>query len=276
MKIVNKAFGVLKRQAPLLMTIGAGIGVAATAYLTGKAVLEAEQILAEVNGEKDMKSPEVRNQLIKTYAPPIISGAVTIATIFGCYAYNKKIQAGYIAAYSVMTSIFNAYRLKNVSERDADIMTSIAVDQIKAEDAAKVIKEEPEQLWTDPYIAHLTRGKIKLYSAKESDILRSAMYLKDHFYVHGFVTLGVFYDTLRKYCDVDIPKTRGEDCVIWEQDDLWWDYFGSCAYDFNWHEKTTDEGIKVNSIYFPICSPELYKEELDAEKERESRKKSAL
>lgn len=276
MKLLNKAFCVLKRETPLLMTIGAGIGVGVTAYLTGKAVLEAEHILAEANGKKDIKSPEVRNQMIKTYAPAVISGVVTTGMIFGCHALNKKIQAGYIAAYSAVDSLFNAYRMKNESERDADIMASIAVDQIKAEDVVKVVKEEPEQIWTDPYIAHLTRGKVKCYSAKESDILRCAMYTKDHFYVHGFVTIGVFYDTLRKYCSVDIPKTRGEDCVIWNQDDSWWDYYGSCAYDFNWHEETTPEGVKINSIYFPVSNPEIYQEELDTEREKESRKKSAL
>ncbi len=249
MNILKPVGRFLKRNGPTILCITASAGVVISNYLTGKAVLEADKILSRPHDENTKK------EVIKTYIPPVIASTATIACIIGAHLANKKIQAGLIAAYGAVNSVFEAYRMKNDAERDKQIMTEIAVERIKADDIPQTI-EEGCQLWTDPYIAELSHGTITSYEAAESDILWAAMYMKDTFYMEGDVSIRTFYNILRQR-GVDIPYMEGENDIYWEIDDDWYDWYGDFRFEFDWSVAHNEFGAEVNTIIFSLTNEEM-------------------
>lgn len=253
MNIVKPIGKFLKRNAPTILCVTASTGVIVSNYLTGKAVLKADKILNQPHDENTKKD------LIKAYIPPVVTATLTIGCIVGAHLMNKKIQAGLIAAYSAMSSVFEAYRIKNGAERDRQIMTEIAVQRIRQEDIPETI-EEGFQLWTDPYIEELSHREVKSYTAKETDILRAALIMKDTFYINSDVSLRIFYDALRQ-CGVDIPYMEGEDDISWVIDDDWYNWYGDFRFEFDWSVAHNEFGAQMNTIIFSLTNDEMKKQD---------------
>lgn len=235
MNIVKPVGKFLTRNGSLLLTIGGSAGVIVTSFLTGKAVLKADKIMNEIPADK-LKTLETQKKLIPVYIPPVVSGALTITCIVACHLMNKKIQAGFIAAYGIAHSTLEAYRSKMNADEIADVERRISEDKINA-DIAKLLEERPNEeceLWTDDYRKHP-------YWARKSDILLGERELNKeltsiNFSRHyGYAALETFYshvtgetepvdsiygwnlDQLVEECDVDKIE------VMWEENMLYTD-----------------------------------------------------
>lgn len=249
MNIVSTVSKGLKRHGPLLLTIGACVGVGATSYFTGKAVLEADRILKDIP-EEELKTFETKKKLVKVYIRPVVSGALTIACIIGGYRVNKKINAGLIAAYGLLSSRFNQYR-EEVS-KDCDVLAMDDVDKRIIRESVDVYEEdheEDEELWIDDFHK-------EPYWATESDIWRGLHFLNTEIFEP---TWHKGYATLNEFCDVAcIKEAEGGDVYGWSLDYLINEH--ECyIMDVYWTEVTatnpkTGLPCKVNRLYFP-CEP---------------------
>lgn len=165
MNIMHKFLSVTKRNLPTILTVGNCIGVPATAYFTGKAVLEAEKYLNSVP-EEDLKKVATKLHVAKIYGPAVISGFLTIGMGIGSNVSNKKIQAGYVAAYSVLSSAFNTWKNKLPVEEEMRIESEVDKDRVDAE-IEKLLNQRPDEqyeLWVDDF-------RKRPFWARKSDIL---------------------------------------------------------------------------------------------------------
>jgi hypothetical protein len=133
--------------------------------LTGRAVLKADKILNDIPDAK-LKSVETQKKIIPVYIPPVLSGTATIACIIGCHLVNKRLHAGFIAAYGVTSTTLKAYKSKMTAEENARIQQEIDKDIVIA-NLEQLLNDRPGEeyeLWKDDY-------REKPFWATKSDIL---------------------------------------------------------------------------------------------------------
>ena len=135
----------------VLTCIGA-MGVIATSVLTAKAVPKATMLLEDAEKKKgeDLTTIEKIKVATPAYIPAILTGASTIACIFGANALNLNHQASLMSAYALLDNSYKEYRKKaeGLYGEDADdrIVQEIAKD--KYDEWFEEI-EEGEQLFYD-------------------------------------------------------------------------------------------------------------------------------
>lgn len=150
---MNKILTIIKKNSPTILSVLACVGVAATTYLTAKAVPKASDRKWAALIKKDPQNntyyydnepaveAEVYPELTKkemflavapAYIPAAISCLATMACILGANVLNKKAQASLMSAYMLTNQHFNEYRkaAKEVYGEDADrkIKEQISVD----------------------------------------------------------------------------------------------------------------------------------------------------
>ena len=233
MNIVKPVGKFLTGNGSLLLTIGGSAGVIVTSFLTGKAVLKADKIMNEIPEDK-LKTLETQKKLIPVYIPPVVSGALTITCIVACHLMNKKIQAGFLAAFGVAHTTLEAYRSKMTDDAVADVERQISEDKINAE-IAKLLEERPSEeyeLWTDDY-------RKRPYWARKCDILFGERELNNELRNwnisrhYGYTSLQTFYshvvgdpepadsiygwclDQLLEECDTDEIDVRWEENMMY-------------------------------------------------------------
>ena len=250
MNIVKPVGKFLRRNGSLLLTIGASAGVIATSYFTAKSALKADKILNDIPEDK-LKALTTKKIIAKTYIPPVASGAVTIACIVGAHLMNKKIQAGLIAAYSVVNSTFQMYKSKLTVEEEMYVEKAVDEERINAE-IKKLLDERPGEeyeLWIDDYRKHP-------FWARKSDILLGKdeinRNLNDPNWSRhwGTDSLETFYSHVK-------GEPEPQDYLYgWDIDYMSeeWEYF---IVDVNWTEETyidkiSGKAIPCNHIYWSI------------------------
>ena len=243
MNIVSFVCKTWKRHGGLILTVGTCLGVGATAFFTGKAVLEADKVLKDIP-EEDLKTFDTKKKLAKIYWKPVVAGAVTIACSIGGYAMGKKAQAGFIAAYTLLSSRFSKYREEVGQDCDTLAMEDVnqSVIQEYADEVVEETHEEDDILWVDDYHK-------KPYWAKESDMWRGLHYLNKEIFEPTFHK---GYATLNEFCDVAcIPEAEGGDILGWSLDYLIEDY--DCyIMDIYWTEVTVTNprtGLPARAYY---------------------------
>lgn len=102
------------RMSTFLTCIGA-IGVVATAVLTAKATPKATVAIIDAKCEKEdfeLTKIEKIKAAAPAYIPAIITGASTIACIFGANVLNKQSQASLVSAYAMLDRTYREYTKK--------------------------------------------------------------------------------------------------------------------------------------------------------------------
>ena len=155
----------LKGNVTTILTVVAVVGTPVSSYLTGKAVLKAEKILRDIP-EDQLKTFETRKKLFKVYLPAIVSNLITIGSSVACYVKNKRIQAGYLGAYTMAATTLEATRSKMTVEEEMRIENEIVEERVNAEIEKLMSKMPGEEyeLWVDDY-------RNKPFWARKSDIL---------------------------------------------------------------------------------------------------------
>ena len=120
----------LRRNSSTILTCIGAVGVVATSVMAVKATPKALNLIE--NAEKEKGEKLTKFEVVKTagpsYIPAVITGAATIACIFGSNVISKHQQAALMSAYALLDSSYKEYRNK--------------VDEIYGEEASEKVREE--------------------------------------------------------------------------------------------------------------------------------------
>lgn len=246
--ISSKLF--LKRNASTILTgIGAG-GVIATTIMAVKATPTAMVLLEEAEEEKgeELTTLETVQIAAPAYIPTIVTGAATIACIFGANALNKRQQAALMSAYALLDNSYREYK-KKVGEIYGDeahdtIRTEIAKG--KREEGKPVVKEGQE-LFYDEFSG-------RYFNATNYDVSHAEYCINRDIQTQGWATLNDFYE----YIGVD--PVDGGDALGWSEGGNYAKYWQSWV-DFNHHHAVLDDGLEVCILSFfeePYLDYEMY------------------
>lgn len=130
-----------KEHFPLILSVAAGVGTLATAYLTARASFKAAEVIIaweEENGADDNLKERLKEEIPlvwKFYIPPAISAASTIACIIGANRVEVKKTIAAQTAFAVSERVYSEYRDKVIEEfgerKDQSIRDKMADDRVK-------------------------------------------------------------------------------------------------------------------------------------------------
>lgn len=194
-----------KRHGSTILTYVGGAGVVATTVLAVKATPKALQNLDEAREEKGEEL--TRFETIKTagpvYIPTIVTGAATIACIFGANVMNQRRQASLIGAYAALDMKFKDYKKK--------------VEELYGQDANENVQNE---LAKDRYDGYEVTSDKKLFydyfseryfESTEKEVLEAEYKVNRQLALNSGVFLNEFYEFL------DIPQTIEGTELGWSQ-----------------------------------------------------------
>lgn len=234
----NKVGFQFKKHQPEIMVIGGVIGMVASAVMACKATPKAVQILEESketidkineaaelaeNGEltkeysKEDHATDLIGEyartgigLVKTYAPAVIVGGLSIASILGGHNILRGRNLALAAAYATIDKSFKSYR-DNVIDRFGEAVDRELKYNLKAEEVTEKV-EDPETGKTKkvkktilvPTDDVRERGYARLFDAacdgwnNDANLNRSFLsgaqsYFNDVLHTRGYVFLSEIY-----------------------------------------------------------------------------------
>lgn len=193
----------VKEHSSILLSIGAGVGTIATAYLTGKASFEAAEIIRVDELKKSARrgyNPTSRERLTertklvwKLYIPPAIATTATIVCIVGAKRVDAKktLAAQTLLAYTQRA--YSDYRDKVIEEfgerKDQSIRAAVAqdrVDQKPPPSGETLIVGTGSVLCCEQYTGR--------YFSSDMQTLRTAINnINDRMLKHDYATLSDWY-----------------------------------------------------------------------------------
>ena len=120
----------MKRNASTILTCLGAAGVVATAVMAVRETPKAMSLLDDAREEKGDKLTTWEKVIIAgpAYAPSVITGAATIACIFGSNVISKHQQATLMGAYALLDNSYKEYKKK--------------VDELYGEEAGERVRSE--------------------------------------------------------------------------------------------------------------------------------------
>lgn len=212
--IVTKAVQVVKSNSPEILTALGVSGVFSTSYLTGRASVEASDILREHEMYLDMDLKTKVKLVWKCYIPAGVSGALTIGCIIGSSRAASKRTAAAVTAYSLAERAFSEYREKVAEEigkgkeqkiRDDIVQDKVDKDEVKSREV--IIWGSGEWLCCEMYTHRYFRSDMESLRRAENNI----NHLINNQY---YVTLSEFYD------EICLPHTSASDKLGWDSNQL--------------------------------------------------------
>lgn len=189
---MNKLDLFLKRNSSTILTILGAAGVVATAVLTAKAVPKAEELKNEAYNQKGdaLTTAEKIKASWTAYIPAAITGASTIACIFGINYLSVKNQASLMSAYALLDNTFKDYRSKanEVYGEDADKNIGNAVMRAKFDDGMELHPDEA-LLFYDHHSMRYFESTMEVVKRAEKEFL-------EDFHIRGYSCLNEYYDRL--------------------------------------------------------------------------------
>lgn len=229
----------LKKNASTILTCIGGVGVIATTVLAVKATPKALELIKEAEEEKGEKLTVIETVSVagKVYIPAAITGASTVACIFGANVLNKRKQASLISGYALIDSAFKDY--KNKVE---ELYGKGTNDIVKGEIAKDIYEEEDldieddKQLFYDEYSRRYFQSTIE-------DVQRAEYRLNRDINMRGWFELNEFYELL------DIPPLKGGEGLGWSEGgnlDRYWQGW----VDFTHKKVEMDDGLECYIVTF--------------------------
>lgn len=194
MKNLSEIGGILRTSAktnsPLLLSVGAGIGLLATVYLTARATFKAAKVIKEDNTLK-----ENAKLVWKLYIPPAISTVSSIGFIVGANRVDARKIAAAQTAFAVSQRTLSDYRdqvAKELGKRKDTAFRDNAVEE-------RVAKQPPSatlisgpgnvvccELFTMRYFtSDMETLKKAVNELNEKLLKRDYMTLDDFYYMIG-------------------------------------------------------------------------------------------
>lgn len=237
----------IKRNASTILTCLGATGVVATAVMVGK---ETPKVTTLLKDAKEKKGEELTKwEKVKIagpiYAPSIITGAATIACIFGSNLISKRQQATLMSAYALLDNSYREYKKKTDelygNEAGKHIRGEIAKDKYTGDDK---LLDDNKELFYDFYSG-------RYFESNKETVMRAQYETNRAMYLNGAVCLNEYYDFLGLE-----PKAEYED-IGWScgqlEDSYWhpWIEFDSEEITID-EESEYSEGIECTIIHLPM------------------------
>ena len=191
-KLIRDSKLFLRRNSSTILTCIGAAGVVATSVLAVKATPKALELLKEAKEEKEDKltTLEVIQVAGPTYIPAIVTGAATIACIFGANILTKHQQASLMSAYALLDESYKKYQSKVRDVYGKDAEKRIREEIVKGEYVKKgeTIDDE-KRLFFDFY-------SMQFFESTMEDVLYAEQWLNRTLASNGYVSLNEFHDAL--------------------------------------------------------------------------------
>lgn len=252
---ITKTFGKIKlgfvRHSPEILVVAGVAGVVASAVIACKATTKLNDILEQTKndvdkihecvGRTDLAEPYTEDdskkdltivyvqtgvKLVKLYAPAVILGALSIASIVGSHYILKKRNVALAAAYATVDKGFKEYRKRVIEkigdEAEKELRYGIkakTIEETVTDEDGREIKVEKNVTETNLMPSPYARIFDELNPNWERDSEYNLMYIRsvesnfnDKLKSCGYVFLNEVYDAL------GFPKTKTGQIVGWVYD----------------------------------------------------------
>ena len=182
----------VKRNASTILTFVGAAGVVATAVMAAKESPKAFSLLEDAKEEKgeDLTKLEKVKIAGPVYIPSVITGAATIACIFGSNVISKHQQETLMSAYALLDSSYREYKKKTDElygeEAGKHIRGEIAKDKYTGDDS---ILDDSKELFFDFYSG-------RYFESTKESVMWAQYETNRAMYVNGAVCLNEYYELL--------------------------------------------------------------------------------
>ena len=238
-KLIRSSKRFLRKNGSTILTCVGGVGVIATTVMAVKATPKAMQLIKAAEEEKGEKLTrmETIQATAMTYAPSVLLGIATIASIFGANALNKRSQAALMSAYALVDQTFRDYKT-----------------HVEDEYGEKANAHIREKIAKDRYVEHKIElgGETKLfYDFYSGRYFNSTMekVLAAEFALNRQIILGECAYLNDFYQELGIPFIDIGDEVGWSRGHMC-ETYGQEWVDFNHQDVAQDDGLECCIITF--------------------------
>lgn len=221
----------LKRNGATILTVVGGVGVVTTTVLGIKATPKALALIDSAKkkkGEKLTKLEKIQ-AAAPVYIPTVVSGAATLACIFGANVLNKRKQASLISAYALLDNSYKEYKNK-VTELYGEEANNEVQEEIAKETYEKIKPEFEETLVYDAFSGNYISTTLVKLAKAEYELNRNIQ-------MRGWSDLNEFYDLL------GFEGIDGGDELGWSEGGNFARYWQGWV-DFNHKRATMDDGTE--------------------------------
>lgn len=232
----------IKRNASTILTCIGAVGVVATAVMAAKESPKALTLLKDAKEEKgeDLTKWEKVKIAGPVYIPSVITGAATIACIFGSNVISKHQQATLMSAYALLDKSYKEYKKKTDElygeEAGEHIREEIAKDKYTGDDA---LVDDDKELFFDFYSGRYFESTKEAVTWAEYETNRALV-------VNGAVCLNEYYDFL----GLDpMPEYEMLGWSCGQIEEMYWHPW----IEFDHSETVIDEGLECTIINMPLA-----------------------
>ena len=241
-KLMYQAKRFMKKNSSTILTCVGAAGTVATAIMAVKATPKALALLEVAKEEKgeELTKWEVVKAAGPVYIPAVVTGAATVAAIFGANTLNKRQQASLMSAYALLDKSYKEYKGKVEDlygkEVDAHVEKEIAKD--KFEENPVEVTDENNKLFYDTFSRRYFESTIDKVQRAEYNLNRNIVQ-RDYAYVNEF------------YEDLGMEPIDGGWDLGWSRgsnlDTAWQEWM-----DFNHEKVELDDGLECIIVSFYI------------------------
>lgn len=237
----------IKRNASTILTCVGAAGVVGTAVMAVKATPKALTLIKDAEEEKGEKLTKLEVVKIAgtSYIPAIITGAATIACIFGSNVISKHQQAALMSAYALLDSSYKEYRNKvdelYGEEAGEKVRAEIAKDKYTGDE---VSGEDGKELFYDFFSG-------RYFESTKEAVLWAQYEINRALFVNCAAGLNEYYDFL------GLPTRSEYNEIGWacgQMEEMYWHPW----IEFDHEETVIDgdsdahEGLKCTIIHMPM------------------------
>lgn len=225
----------IKKNASTILTCIGGAGVVATSVMAVKATPKAMKLIEAKKEEKGEKLTvlETIETAGMTYVPTVITGAATIACIFGANVLNQRKQAALMSAYALLDNSYKEYK-KKVDELYGEGSDQEIRDELAKDKYEHVEVDYGKRLFYDEFSE-------RYFEATTEDVLRAEYNINRLLSQGGGVFLNEFYDEL------GLETVDYGDYLGWSS----WEIVETLCYcwiDFSHRKVVMDDGLECTII----------------------------
>lgn len=240
-KLMYQAKRFMKKNSSTILTCVGAAGTVATAIMAVKATPKALALLEVAKEEKgeELTKWEVVKTAGPAYIPAVVTGAATIAAIFGANSLNKRQQASLMSAYALLDNSYKEYKGKVEDlygeEVDSHIEKEIAKDKFEGTDLEL---DKDKRLFYDTFSRRYFESAIEDLQRAEYNLNRNIVQ-RDYAYVNEF------------YVDLDMEPIDGGWDLGWSRgsnlDHAWQEWM-----DFKHETVELEDGLECILVSFYI------------------------
>lgn len=236
----------LRRNSSTILTCVGAFGVVATSVMAVKATPKALTLIEDAREEKgeDLTKFETVKAAGVVYIPAVITGAATIACIFGSNIISKHQQATLMSAYALLDSSYKEYKKKvdelYGEEAGQKVRAEIAKDKHTGDE---ILLDDGNELFFDFYSG-------RYFESTRADVERAEYAINRLLYVNGSASLNDYYELL------GLEKWPEYDLVGWtcgQLEAMYWHTWIDFDYEKTEIDDASDEyeGVEVTIIHMP-------------------------